>query len=129
MIKGVFPMGKYTTVSGGSPASPSIYNNYSGNQFGSGPQGFAGQVRYNPGSQNMEIFDGNGWQMVGSSVASVGLTAEAEAIIDWAREKRNEELDLMERMKKHPGLRSAYEQFKIMDALTLEEKKHVESNA
>ena len=124
MIKGVYPTGKYMTVSGGSPSSPSIYNNYGSNQFSSGPQSLTGQMRYNPSNQSVEVFDGSSWQTVGSSVASVGLSAEAEMLLDWAREKRQEEVNLKMRMEKHPGLKSAYEQFKIMDALTLEEEKH-----
>lgn len=122
MIKGVYPTGRYIAVNGGSPSTPSIYpNNYGNNP--SGPNSFAGQVRYNGNNQCMEIFDGNMWQMVGSSVASVGLTPEAEALLDWAREKRDEEAMLKIRMEHHPGLKDAYEKFKIMDALTLEEEK------
>jgi hypothetical protein len=37
-----------------------------------------------------------------------------------------EERDLKERMERHPGLKQAYEQFKIMDALTLEENNGAE---
>jgi hypothetical protein len=121
MIKGVYPTGRYLTVTGGSPSTPSIYPNYGTNP--SGPNSFAGQVRYNGNNQCMEIFDGNMWQMVGSSVASVGLTTEAEELLDWARQKRQDEVNLKMRMEQHPGLKDAYEKFKIMDALTLEEEK------
>ncbi len=120
MIKGVYQSGRYVTVAGGSPSTPSIYNNWAAGQS-PGPQSFVGQVRYNTSNQCMEIFDGNTWQMVGNSVASVGLTPEAERILDWAQKKMLEEQDLEARMKKHPGLKDAYERFKVMDALTLQE--------
>jgi hypothetical protein len=35
-----------------------------------------------------------------------------------------EEKDLHKRMERHSGLKQAYEQFRIMDILTLEEEKH-----
>jgi hypothetical protein len=40
----------------------------------------------------MEVFDGNGWVQINLGSASVGLNGEAESLLDWAREKRNEEL-------------------------------------
>jgi hypothetical protein len=123
MIRGIYQGGRYMQVSGGSPSTPAIYQNYSSGQS-SGPQNFAGQVRYNIGTQSMEVFDGNMWQSWNNSTATVGLTVEAESLLDWAREKRQEEINLRMRMEKHPGLKDAYEKFKIMDALTLEEEKH-----
>jgi hypothetical protein len=85
-----------------------------------------GQVRYNPTGQCLEIFDGNMWVMWSTGMANVGLTPEAERILDWAQQKMFEELELKARMEKHPGLKDAYEAFKIMDALTLEEEKNAE---
>ena len=35
----------------------------------------------------------------------------------------SEELELKTRMEKHPGLKDAWERFKVMDALTLEEEQ------
>jgi hypothetical protein len=123
MIKGIYQSGKYLTVSGGNPP-PSLYiqPNYSGST--SGPAGFTGQVRYSSANQCMEVFDGSTWQMIQTTMASVGLNADAERTIEWAQKKMLEELDLMDRMNRHPGLRQAYEQFRIMDALTLQEEKH-----
>jgi hypothetical protein len=124
MIRGIYQGGKYITVDGGTPSTPSIYNNYNSGQ-GSGPQSFAGQVRYNTSTQNMEVFDGNSWVTWASSVASVKLTSDAERLLDWAQKKMFEEMDLEARMEKHPGLKDAYEKFRIMDILTLEEKHDV----
>ncbi len=122
MIKGIYSGGRYVQVNNGSPGWPSIYNNnYGGSSNGS--QSFAGQVRYSSQSGSMEIFDGNNWQQLGNSVAQVGLNPEAERILDWARQKMDEEALLQIRMEKHPGLRDAWEKFKIMDILTLEQEK------
>lgn len=91
MIKGIMQSGKYVHVTGGYPTAPPIpYINYSGPQ--NGPQGFAGQVRYNVSAQGLEIFDGNVWVHWNPSYASVGLSCEAEELLDWAKEKRDKEL-------------------------------------
>lgn len=73
---------------------------------------------------DMQVFDGNNWVTLSTSYATVGLEPTAEEAIKWVRRKMLEEQDLHERMERHPGLKQAYEQFKIMDILTLEEDKH-----
>ena len=71
------------TVSGGN--SSTYVNGYSGAQG-------VGNIRFNTSTQNMEVFDGNSWMTLNMDYASVGLNGEAESLLDWAREKRNEEL-------------------------------------
>ena len=109
-------------VNGGSTAMPYINNsNYqNGNPL-------HGMMRLN--GSDVQVFDGTAWLNVGASYAGIGLSGEAESAIDWASKKRLEEMDLMQRMEKHPGLKQAYEAFKIMDALTLEEEKNVSQQA
>lgn len=84
MIKGINATGKYTQVTGGS--SSTYINNFSSAQG-------VGNVRYNTSNQNMEVFDGNNWVMLNMSYASVGLTSEAESLLEWARKKRAEEIE------------------------------------
>ena len=113
-------------IQSANPSTPNVYNS-GWNQNSTGPQSFAGQVRYNANSQGLEIFDGSVWQIWSSSIANIQLTPEAERILDWARQKMDEEQQLQERLKRHPGLKDAYEKFKIMDALTMEEDRGAES--
>jgi len=80
----------------------------------------AGMLRYN--GHNLEAYDGSSWLSVGQH-ASVQLDAEAQILLDWARKKMQQERELDDRMKNHPGLKDAYEKFKIMDILTLEERR------
>ena len=75
---------------------------------------------------DMQVFDGSSWMNIGTSYATVGLDMSTEEAIQWAKRKMAEERDLKERMERHPGLKQAYEQFKIMDALTLEEDNGAE---
>ena len=109
MIKNLTSSSAHITVQ--NPYPPNIYNNGMMN---------VGQVRYNPTNQNMEVFDGNMWQTI-SNGATVGLSYEADTAIRWAIQKEKEEADLKERMKRHPGLKDAWEKFQIMDIMTREE--------
>ena len=74
---------------------------------------------------DMQVFDGSNWMNISTvSYATVGLDMSTEEAILWVKRKMAEERDLEARMERHPGLKQAYEQFKIMDTLTLEEKKN-----
>ena len=109
MIKNITSSSTYLTVGASYP--PTIFNN---GQVG------VGNVRFNPANQQLEVYDGNMWQIM-SSGATVGLSYEADTAIRWAIQKERDEADLKERMEKHPGLKDAYEKFQMMDILTKEE--------
>ena len=104
MIKGITPMGRSIQVSGGQSSSTYI-NGYSGLQG-------VGNMRYNTTNQNLEVFDGNNWQMMSNSIAQVGLTAEAETLLDWAKKKRDEELELESLAKTNPTIKDLTDQIK-----------------
>ncbi len=106
--------GRYMQVTGGSTST--YVNGYSGLQG-------VGNMRYNTTNQNMEVFDGSNWITLNMGYASVGLTGEAESLLDWARQKRDEEFKLQCLIDKHPGLKEAYERLEIMKALCLEEEQ------
>jgi predicted dehydrogenase len=114
MIKHIHARGRYMQVIGASGGT--YINAYSGSQG-------VGNLRFNTSSQQMEVYDGTTWTMLNTPDATVGLNDEAESLLDWAREKRNEEIDFKARMEKHPGLKEAYERLEIMKALTLQEEK------
>ena len=99
MIKGVTQSGRYVTVGGGMPANPYISPGAAG----------AGMVRYNPNMNQLEVNDGNSWLAIGNNFASVGLTQEAEALLDWAREQRSKQLARQLAAEKNPALKKAYE--------------------
>jgi hypothetical protein len=85
MIKNVIGHGKYMNVIGG-PATNYI-NNYSGAQG-------VGNLRFNTTTQSMEVYNGNSWITLLMGHVNVGLNAEAESLLDWARQKQQEELEL-----------------------------------
>ena len=98
MISNVFPTGKYVQVSGGTAST--YINNYSGSQG-------VGNMRYNTSNQRMEVFDGNNWQQLNMGSASVGLSPEAESLLDWAQKKRNEEMTWQSLAKENQAVKIA----------------------
>ena len=114
MIKHIHPRGRYMMVIGGN--SGTYVNAYGGAQG-------VGNLRYNTSNQQMEVYDGNNWTMLNMPDATVGLNDEAESLLDWAKQKRDDEIVMQSLMAKHPGLKEAYERLEIMKALTLQEEK------
>ena len=84
MIKNIAATGRYVQVTGGNNANTYVNGN-------SGAQG-VGNMRYNTSNQNMEVFDGSSWIMLNMDYATIGLNGEAESLLDWARQKRDEEM-------------------------------------
>jgi len=97
MIKGINPNGKYITVSGGSPSNTYISPGSVG----------AGMLRWNSNMSCMEVNDGNMWKTIEMNYASVGLSPEAESLLDWARKKRDEEVTLQALAKKNSAVKIA----------------------
>ena len=112
MIKSITPSGRYIQTGGGSPMQPYI---------SPGAQG-AGQVRYNTTSSNMEVWDGMSWKEISNNYVSVGLTGEAESLLDWARTKRDEDIRFKTLMESHPGIQDLKEKLDIMVALVTKEQ-------
>lgn len=118
MLSGVAG-GRFLQVTGGGTAY--INKNYNGNQF------MTGDMRYDIDSQTIKVFDGQNWQSLYGSVATVNLTDEAQDLLDWAKTKRHEEQQLLELAKTHPAVQEALnavqraqEQVKIVTALVKE---------
>ena len=72
-----------------------------------------GAVRYNPGAACMEIWDGASWQQFRDD-SSVDLSNEAKDVLEWARQKMQEEQRLEHLMAQHPGLRDLHDRFEVM---------------
>ena len=106
-------VGKYIGVSGATP------HTYINNQ--PGLQG-VGNVRYNTTTQCFEVFDGNMWMRLNMAHAQIGLTSEAESILDWAKKKQAEEARIMQLAEEHPGIRDLKEKLEVMIALVNKDK-------
>lgn len=106
MLNGINSSGRYLQVTGGN-SSTYVNKNYSGNAF------MTGDMRYDLDSQCIKVFDGNSWQSIAGSVATVELTYEAESLLNWAREKREEERLLAKQAQENPAIRDLVEQIKL----------------
>jgi hypothetical protein len=86
MIKSIHSSSPFLTVSGGNPGSTYIGN------YSNAPG--VGNMRYNPNSQNIEVYDGSTWIILSAHHANVNLSDEAVSLLQWARKKRDEELEI-----------------------------------
>jgi hypothetical protein len=85
MIGSIYSGSSSIQVSGGSAST--YINGYGGAQG-------VGNMRFNTSSQKTEVFDGTNWITLNMGTASVSLSGEVESLLEWARQKRNEELEL-----------------------------------
>lgn len=103
MIKGITGT-RYIEVYGGSPATPYINTNSGSMQVGN--------MRFNTQNQGVEVFDGYNWVPMGTSHVSIGMTPEAERLLDWARQKMMEEMALEALAEKNPTIKDLVDQVK-----------------
>lgn len=115
MLSGI-SSSKYLEVTSGSATY--IQKNYNTGNF------MTGDMRYDLDSQTIKVFDGQTWQSLYGSIASVNLTDEAQAAIEWAKNKIAEEQRLHILARTNPALKDAIdalqraeEQVKIVAAL------------
>ena len=113
MIKNITTLGRYMQTSGGS-LTP---------YFSPGAQG-AGQLRYNTTTGNMEVWDGVTLREISNNHVSVGLTGEAEGLLDWARDHRAKVMEQERLMQAHPAVKDLKEKLDMMIALVQEEEKN-----
>ena len=102
MIKGIAPMGKYTVVSAGNTSVPYINQNIN--------NPIQGMLRIN--GTDTQVFDGITWMTMNTSYASIGLSSEAESLLDWARKKRDEEMELVALAETNPTIKDLLDTIK-----------------
>jgi hypothetical protein len=101
MIKGL--MGTTgVIVSGGNTSLPYVSPNSS--------NPLTGMLRIN--NTEIEVFNGNNWQMLPSSYATVSLDQDVLDVIQWARTQRQLEMNRATLVKNNPALGKAYEAIK-----------------
>lgn len=101
MLKGITSTSKYIITSG-SPGLPYISPGAVG----------AGMLRFNANTQNIEVNDGNSWQMMASGFSTVNMSAEAEMLLDWVKSKQQQEIELLELASQNQAVLTALENVK-----------------
>ena len=69
-----------------------------------------GMIRIN--NTDLEVFTGNGWQMISSSYATVSLDPETQELLQWAKAQRTMALNRMKLAQENPALMKALEAVK-----------------
>ena len=84
----------------------------------------AGQVRYNPNMNRLEVNDGSVWLELKHQDVQLTLSTQATKAIDWAMQKMAEERERERRAETIPALqkaleavRRAEEQYELIDQL------------
>ena len=108
MIKSINSNSRYLGISGGEGGN--YINHFSGAQG-------VGNMRFNTVDQRIEIWDGNIWKELDMQYVSVGLDQEAVELLDWARDKRQQDERLKKLAKQHPGIQDLQQKLDIMIAL------------
>jgi hypothetical protein len=114
MIGNIGQTGKYISVTGG-PGSNYVNN--------AGYMG-VGQLQYNTATQRLEVYNGISWQPLNLGQYYVGLTPDAELLLDWVSKRRDEEAEARRMAEQYPAVadalgavREAEEQLKTVVAL------------
>jgi len=105
MIKGINTGGRYLQVMGGTSST------YISKSYNSNAQ-MTGDMMYDLDGQCIKVFDGQSWQILAGSYATVELTYEAQSLLDWANKKKNEEMVLEKQAKEHPTIKSLVDEIK-----------------
>ena len=104
MIKSIHSSSPFLTVSGGNPGSTYIGN------YSNAPG--VGNMRYNPSNQNIEVYDGSTWIILSAHHANINLSDEAVSLLQWARKKRDEELERKRLAETNPAIKDLIMQIK-----------------
>lgn len=96
MIKGI-TQGAGLVVNNGNPMNPYI----------SPGSISAGMMRYNPNSNNIEVYDGVNWITLSSSYVQISLDAPTQEAVQWVRRRMEQEKRLEELARQHPAVADA----------------------
>ena len=101
MIKGITGTSG-VTISGGYTTLPYITPNVN--------NPMQGMVRVN--NSELEVFNGMSWQILNTSYATVSLDPDAQTVIEWARQKRDEERERERLAETNPAIKDLLNQLK-----------------
>ena len=103
MINGIIGGGSIR-VTGGYISHPSFSMGYDNPATGA--------MRFNSGSQSVEVFNGSTWFMMNGGSPMVELSGAAEAALAWVHRKMNEEAELLKLAEEYPAIKDLMNQQK-----------------
>lgn len=105
----------YVSVSAGMMSVPYMTNTPS-----------AGMMRYNPSTSNVEVYDGTIWHIM-STHATVDLSPDVKELLSWARNKRQEDIELKQMIDTNPAVRDLYEKLEMTKVLVRRQQEEQNS--
>ena len=106
MLNRINTGGRYITVTGGD-STTYVSKSYTSNTF------MQGDMRYDLESQCIKVWDGQNWQAIVGSNATIDLSYEAQSLLDWASKKRLEEQLLEKQAQESPAIKDLVDQIKL----------------
>lgn len=103
----------YLVVQTDLPSQPFVNND----------DGFGGLLRWNSQLNQQEVYDGSKWVPFDYETATIDLDRETESLLEWVKEKRDEEQKLSKMMEQYPALKKAKENFDVVLNLTKDNYK------
>ena len=74
--------------------------------------GMAGDVMYDMDNQILKVYDGSAWMPMTPNNVMIELSTDIISILDWARNKRNEEYEREHLAKTNPAIKDLVNQIK-----------------
>jgi hypothetical protein len=96
--------GEYLNVTSNKGAQPYI------NMSSSQPM--IGALSYDHNSQQMKVYDGNGWMTIGGGSATVNLNPNAISALQWVERKMREEQERNRLAETNPAIKDLLDQIK-----------------
>ena len=91
----------------------------------------AGMLRYNGTTLTLEVYDGNTWMTLPSMTTSIDFDNDTKSILEWAKKKRNEEMERDLLAVASPAIKDLLkqieekeEQIKVLATLVKPETQH-----
>jgi hypothetical protein len=110
----------YINAEQGIVVSNNTSNTYFDQTTPSSLANFSGTLRFNPNIQKIEVYTGSYWQQLNESSATISLSSEVIRLLNWVRQKQEEERRLLELTENNPAVKIAYENFlKAQEQLTI----------
>lgn len=100
-----------------------VENDLPSRPFVDNSDAFGGLLRWNSQLNQQEVYNGSEWVRFDHETATIDLDYEAHSLLEWAKEKREEEQKLSEMMEQYPALKKAKENFDVVLNLTKDNYK------
>lgn len=94
--------------------SPPYFNN---NDMNNDKTPTNGEVRFNGTTGKLECWVGGSWMPVSSGDVTVELTPDVQQVLDWAKNKMDQERHIKELAENHPSIANAVNQLDTLVAL------------